>query len=197
LDTDGQGAARARAVGLMLYALRGTPFIYQGEELGLPDAIIPPERVVDVDGRDPQRAPIPWQPPSTAGPGAGFTTGTPWLPLVNDAETLCAQRQADDPRSTLTLFRRLARLREATPALQGGAQRLLDTVPDVLAWTRQDSHDRLLAAVNFTPTTVALPLPADSAAATVVISTDPGRSAHEPVTRVIELGPSEAVLLQL
>ena len=55
----------------MLYALRGTPFIYQGEELGLPDATIPPDRVVDVDGRDPERAPIPWTPDA---PGHGFTT---------------------------------------------------------------------------------------------------------------------------
>jgi alpha-glucosidase len=196
-DTDGQGAARARAVGLMLYALRGTPFIYQGEELGLPDAMIPPEQIVDVDGRDPQRAPIPWRPPSIAGPGAGFTTGTPWLPLVSDAETLCAQRQAENPRSPLALFRRLARLRAARPALQGGAQRLLNTGPDILAWTREDPHDRLLAAVNFASRTVALPLPADSPAATVVLSTDPDRPEHKPVTGVIELGPSEAVLLRL
>src|SRR3954449_7239593 len=82
-DQDGQGQARARAVLLMLYALRGTPFVYQGEELGLPDAEIPPDRVVDVDGRDPERAPIPWRPPSEAGPGAGFTAADaePWLPL--------------------------------------------------------------------------------------------------------------------
>ena len=58
-DTDGQGPARARAVALMLYALRGTPFVFQGEELGLPDAEIPPDRIVDVDGRDPERAPDP------------------------------------------------------------------------------------------------------------------------------------------
>ena len=88
----GQGAARARALLLMLYALRGTPFIYQGEELGLPDAVIPPERVVDVDGRDPERAPIPWRPPSEAGPGAGFTDGEPWLPLVDGRRV--AERRA-------------------------------------------------------------------------------------------------------
>ena len=75
---DGLGEARARAVALMLYALRGTPFIYQGEELALPHAEIPPERVVDVDGRDPVRSPMPWRP----GPGGGFTDGEPWLPLV-------------------------------------------------------------------------------------------------------------------
>src|SRR4051812_21211414 len=69
-DHDGLGRRRARAILVMLYALRGTPFIYQGEELGLPDALIPPERVVDVDGRDPERAPIPWTPDA---PGHGFT----------------------------------------------------------------------------------------------------------------------------
>ena len=67
--TTGLGAARARAVLLMIYALRGTPFVYQGEELGLPDATIPQDRVVDVDGRDPERAPMPWLRPSEAGPG--------------------------------------------------------------------------------------------------------------------------------
>ena len=68
----------------MLYALRGTPFVYQGEELGLPDAEIPPDRVVDVDGRDPERAPIPWTPTA---PGHGFTTpARPWLPFIADAD---------------------------------------------------------------------------------------------------------------
>src|SRR5439155_538594 len=57
-DDEGLGQARARAILVMLYALRGTPFIYAGEELGLPDGEIPPDRVVDVDGRDPERAPI-------------------------------------------------------------------------------------------------------------------------------------------
>jgi alpha-glucosidase len=180
----------------MLYALRGTPFIYQGEELGLPDARIPPERVVDVDGRDPQRAPIPWEPPSVAGPSAGFTTGTPWLPLIEDAETLCARRQAGNPRSTLTLFRRLSRLRATTPALQGGTQRLLDAGPDILAWIREDPQDRLLAAINFTATAVTLPLPDGVLPVTLVLSTDANRAEDEPVARGIKLGPSEAVLLK-
>jgi alpha-glucosidase len=197
-DTEGQGPARARAVGLMLYALRGTPFIYQGEELGLPDAVIPSERVVDVDGRDPQRAPIPWRPPSLAGPGAGFTTGTPWLPLITDAETLCAQRQAEDPRSTLSLFRRLAKLRANTPALQGGDQRLLEVGPDILAWTREDATSRLLAAINFAARPVPLSLPATSASRpTLVLSTDPDRRTQELDRGSVTLAPSEAVLIRM
>jgi alpha-glucosidase len=193
-DEDGRGADRARAIALMLYALRGTPFVYQGEELGLPDAEIPPERVVDVDGRDPERAPIPWQPPSVAGPGAGFTTGEPWLPLVADAERLCAERQAADPSSTLALFRRLAALRAATPALQTGTQRMLDTGDGVLAWQREDTDDRLLVAVNFATEATALALPSE---ATVMLSTDPDRTEGAVQPAALELSPGEGVLLRL
>ena len=194
----GQGAARARATLLMLYALRGTPFVYQGEELGLPDAEIPPDRVVDVDGRDPERAPIPWRPPSAAGPGAGFTTGEPWLPLVADAETLNVETQAADPRSTLALTRRLAALRRATPALQTGAQVVLDGGDDLLAWVREEDGDRLLAVVNF----AAAPVPVDvgaglPAAATVLLSTDPDREDGAVDVGGLVLAAGEGVLLRL
>ncbi len=58
---------------------------------------------------DPERAPIPWRPPSLAGPGAAFTTGKLWLPLVADAARLNVESQATDPRSTLWLVRRLVK----------------------------------------------------------------------------------------
>jgi alpha-glucosidase len=187
-DEGGHGAARARACLLILYALRGTPFVYQGEELGLPDAEIPPERVVDVDGRDPERAPVPWRPPSAAGPGAGFTAGEPWLPLVAEAEELNAETQAADPRSTLALARRLAALRRATPALVVGAQRAVDAGPDVLAWVREEGSERLLCAVNFATGPVAVDAPG-----TLVLSTDPDRTGGE----VRELAGGEAVIVAL
>jgi alpha-glucosidase len=191
-NTDGQGAARARAVALILYALRGTPFVYQGEELGLPDATIPPDRVVDVDGRDPERAPLPWRPPSKVGPGAGFTTGEPWLPLVADAEHLCVERQAADPRSTLALVRRLAELRATMPVLQGGTQTTLDAGADVLAWRRDDGDVRVMAAVNFAATPVSVDLgPAD-----VLVSTDPNRPLGPAGAGPLVLGSSEAVLVR-
>ena len=118
----GSGQRRARVAAMMICALRGTPFLYYGQELGLPDAEIPPERVVDVDGRDPERAPMPWRPPSRAGPGAGFTTGEPWLPVVADAEGLCVEAQEKDPASTLAFVRSLLRLRAREPTLQSGTQ---------------------------------------------------------------------------
>jgi alpha-glucosidase len=183
-DHDGLGQQRARAILVMLYALRGTPFIYQGEELGLPDAPIPPERVVDVDGRDPERAPLPW---TADAPGYGFTTGEAWLPFVTEAPTLNAQAQSNDPRSTLSLARKIARLRVDSATLQTGQQRPFDAGPGVLAWTRELEGETLLAAVNFTGDE--RPLDAEG---TLVLSSDPDREAASA-----SLGPSEALLLRL
>jgi alpha-glucosidase len=155
-DVDGRGPARARAAAVLLHTLRGTPFVYQGEELGLPDSEIPPGRVVDVDGRDPCRTPLPWEPPSAAGPGAGFTTGTPWLPVGAAAEELAIARQDGDPSSPLELVRRLGRLRASSPALQVGSQEQVDAGPGVLAWMRTHEDERYLVAINFTATEVPL-----------------------------------------
>ena len=185
-DHDGLGAARARAILVMIYALRGTPFVYQGEELGLPDAEIPPERVVDVDGRDPERAPIPWTPEA---PGFGFSTGEPWLPFVAEAATLNAQTQAEDPRSTLALTRAIARLRAGSEALLTGEQKPYDAGDGVLAWTREGGGERLLVAVNFTAEKQPL-----AAHGELVVSSDPDR---EGASAPLELGPSEALLLRL
>ena len=143
--TTASARERQRAILVMLYALRGTPFIYQGEELGLPDATIPPERVVDVDGRDPERAPIPWTPRRT---GHGFTTGEPWLPFVDDG----GRAQRRDPGSTTrtrrcNLTRALAACATETPALVTGTQTPSTPAAGVLACTRGDD---LLVAVNFT-----------------------------------------------
>jgi alpha-glucosidase len=176
------GAERARAALLMLYALRGTPFVYQGEELGLPDALVPPERVVDVDGRDPERAPLPW---TGSPPGYGFTRGEAWLPFVADAERLCAARQAQDPDSTLAFTRRLAALRAQEPALQTGDQRMLEAGDGVLAWTRGDD---LVAAINFGSAPAALP-----ASGTLLLSTDLSRSDLASG----ELAPGEGMIARL
>ncbi len=186
------GAARARVAAMLLVTLRGTPFLYQGDELGLRDVPVAPEAVVDVDGRDPERAPIPWLAPSLAGPGAGFTTGTPWLPITPDAERLNAATQAADPASMLSLYRALLGLRRTEAALRSGAQRWLHAGPDVLAYERGEG---LVVALNF----ASAPRPARLApgAAEVVLSTDPARS---PATAVdlggLTLGPDEGVVLR-
>jgi alpha-glucosidase len=189
------GMARARAVLMMLYALRGTPFVYQGEELGLPDSEIPPDRVVDLDGRDPRRTPMPWRPPSEAGAGAGFTRGDPWLPVGAAAESLAASRQDGDPASTLALARRLAWLRRATPALRSGGQRTLHVGnDDVLAWIRSEGDARLLVAINFAVEECAVPLPAG---ARLLISSVAGRGEAPIGTEALGLAPNEGVIVAL
>jgi alpha-glucosidase len=193
----GNGPRRARTAALLICTLRGTPFLYQGQELGLPDAEIPADRVVDVDGRDPERAPIPWRRPSIAGPGAGFSTAEPWLPVVADAERLCVEAQQQDPASTFALVRRLLRLRSAERTLQYGTQRALDAAPEVFCFERQ-LDQRFLIALNFTSRSVPLGLREDAGDAAILeLSTDPGRAHGHVDPRVLVLRPDEGVLLRL
>jgi alpha-glucosidase len=97
----GGSEQRARAAAVLLLTLRGTPIVYQGEELGLEDAAVPAERVVDPGGRDGCRAPIPW----TAAAPHGWSD--PWLPLPPDAAERSVEAQCGDPASVLALYRRL------------------------------------------------------------------------------------------
>jgi alpha-glucosidase len=186
-DHDGRGHLRARVAAMLLLTLRGTAFLYQGEELGLRDADVPPALRVDVDGRDPQRAPMPWAPPSLAGPGCGFTTGRPWLPLPPDTEHANVATQARDPDSTFSLYRALIRLRRRSGALLHGRQTMVDAGPGVLAYRRETDRERLLVALNFTSDE--LPLPA-AAGGRVVLST--GATGDAGV-----LGPDEGVVVAL
>jgi len=198
----GSGGRRTRVATMLVVTLKGTPFIFQGEELGLPDAEVPPDRVVDVDGRDPERAPIPWRRPSSAGPGAGFTTGEPWLPIVAGAERLCVEAQRDDPDSTLSFARRLLALRADRPALQGGSQRPLDAATDVFSFLREAGGrgERLLVALNFSSrrvrARVTLPEGLETRG-TLVLSTHAAREPGPIDLRTLTLDPDEGVIVLL
>jgi alpha-glucosidase len=111
------GRRRARAATAMLLALPGTTYLYQGEELGLPEATVRPAARQDpiwrrsggrVIGRDGCRTPIPW---TLERPGLGFSTGQPWLPFGRGAAALAVEVQEADPQSTLTFYRRALSLR--------------------------------------------------------------------------------------
>ena len=125
------GEAQARVAAMLLLTLRGTPTLYYGDELGLGHVDIPPARVQDPRelrepglglGRDPVRTPMPWD----ATPNAGFTTGTPWLPLNADWAERNVARLAQAPGSMLALHRSLLALRRAHPALSVGDIVLLE-----------------------------------------------------------------------
>jgi alpha-glucosidase len=110
--------ARARAAAVLLLTLRGTPFLYAGEELGLEDAGIPPGRRLDPGGRDGCRAPIPWDDSPAHGWAGGPEAWLPWPPDADAGRTIATER--DRPDSVLHLYRRLLALRRHSEALRHG-----------------------------------------------------------------------------
>jgi alpha-glucosidase len=149
----GGSEARARAALVMLLTLRGTPFLFAGEELGLEDAEVPPERVVDPGGRDGCRAPIPW----TTAADHGWPA-EPWLPWPPEPGARSVEAQRADPASMLHLARAVLALRRESAALHRGELELLDDAPDgVLAYERSAGDDRRRVWVNFAGAATALP----------------------------------------
>jgi len=126
------GAGQARVAAMLLLTLRGTPTLYYGDELGMVDVEVPPSRVVDPDGRDPERSPM----LCTDAPGRGFCSdeAEPWLPFGDPALNVAAQEA--DPRSMLGLHRRLLALRRSSDDPAAGSYSTLVAGPDVLAYRR-------------------------------------------------------------
>jgi alpha-glucosidase len=148
------GREQAPIAAMLLLTLRGTPTIYQGEELGLTDVPIPPERVQDPWeknvpglglGRDPVRTPIPWD----GSANAGFTTGEPWLPIGTANASAHVAGQTGDPASMLSLYRSLLDLRRSEPALSVGTYVAVAASDGILAYERRHADRRLLIALNF------------------------------------------------
>ncbi len=177
--------ARARAAAVLLLSLRGTPFVYAGEELGLEDAEIPADRVVDPGGRDGCRAPIPWE----AGAGHGWGEAEPWLPWPPDPERRNAEVLRDDEGSILHLYRRLLAHRRRSPALQAGDLSPVDAPDGVLAYRRRLGDDEQMVAVNFTREPVAFGV---DGAWLVQVASD-GAGEGEPYAGT--LAPEQAVIL--
>ncbi len=162
--------ARARSAAVLLLTLRGTPFIYQGDELGLTDADIPEDRRVDPGGRDGCRAPIPWD----ASPDHGWPTRPgcrTWLPLPPDADVRNRETEAADPGSILHLYRRTIALRRGTPALTRGSFELCEVPDGVLGFRRQYDGDAVVVLVNFADEAVDVGLPG-LVGATVALASD-------------------------
>ena len=159
-----RGARRARAAALLTLALPGSMYVYQGDELGLPEAWELPLDVLQdpiwhdsdhtVKGRDGCRVPIPWE---STGPSLGFGEGGAWLPQPPTFAGLAASVQETDPNSTLLLYRRALELRRerlrSGPDLDGVVV-WLDLGADVLAFERSDG---LRCVANMGDESVTLP----------------------------------------
>ena len=191
------GRDQARVAAMLLLTLRGTPTIYQGEEIGMLDVPIPPELVQDPWernvsglglGRDPVRTPIPW----TGAASGGFTAGRPWLPLGPDHATVNVAAQVGDRQSMLTLYRALLRLRRAEPALCLGSYRLVAATDRVLAFERRLSGSGLLIGLNMSGEPAELSVPTGA----MLLSTHLDK-AEEPVQAVVPLRPNEGCIVRL
>ena len=195
------GQAQARLAAMLLLTLRGTPTLYYGDELGLENTPIPPERIVDPQGknlgahrsRDVARTPMQWD----ASAQAGFSTVEPWLPLPADYQKRNAAVQAQDPTSMLTLYRKLLSLRKASPALNVGDYRSLDAGPDVYAYLRTEGDETKLVLLNFSDQAVRLHLPVEASGTRgmVLLSTHLDRQEAAAVDG-LELRPYEGLVLE-
>jgi alpha-glucosidase len=162
-----------------LLTLRGTPTLYYGDELGMRDVPIAPELVRDPWeknvpglglGRDPERTPMQWTP----GPNAGFGTGTPWLPIAADADTVNVQSERADPASLLSFQRAVLSLRKREEALSIGSFTLLQGAPNLLCFQREHEGKSFVIVLNFSSEERVLS-PFQFSVSRLVLSTIPAR----------------------
>ena len=161
------------------------------------DVPVPPEMVQDPPGktlgfgRDPQRTPMQWDGSSNA----GFTTGTPWLPIGDNRGTVNVEAERDDPSSMLNLYRALIDLRQSQPALMVGSYQGLPAEGDVIAFTREAGEDRFLVAVNLATREAVFPL-RKGMSGEVALSTHLDREG-EATGDAVELRPDEGVVVRV
>ena len=186
----------AKMLATMLHGMQGTPFIYQGEELGMTNIRLELEQYQDLEslnlfrdrtaqgydpedvmrsirarGRDNARTPMQW----TAGENAGFTTGTPWLPVNENHRFLNAEAELADPDSVFHYYRRLIALRKRYDVFRDGRFTLLcPEDPQVFAYTRDTDAAHLLVVCNFSGAEAAFSLPEAFRHAETLIANYPG-----------------------
>jgi alpha-glucosidase len=186
------GWQQAGPAALMLLTLRGTPILYYGDEIGMHDVEIPPDRQVDPQGRligrnrDPVRTPMQWD----AGPNAGFSAAEPWLPVPEDHQTTNVNVQTGR-RSLLEFHRKMLALRRREPALARGTLVGLSASDDVLAYVREAEGTRMQIVLNLGPVQRAFDL---QGTGSILLSTYMDR--EETAEGVLKLRPNEGVLVR-
>jgi alpha-glucosidase len=204
--TEEETDRRMKTAAAFLLTLRGTPFIYYGEEIGMRQSVIARKDLRDplgiktwplrFLGRDGERTPMQW----SADANAGFSDGAPWLPLHPDNSARNVASQEEDPNSLLAWYRALIALRRSSPALRSGAIRFIDDDhADLIAYERAAEGDRVLVALNLSGRT--LRFAPESAIARLFVGARvllgsrlrPETPAADP-SAGLELGPSEVLI---
>jgi alpha-glucosidase len=191
------GCEQARVAAMLLLTLRGTPTIYQGEEIGMTDVAISPQQVVDPWeknvpglglGRDPARTPLPWD----ASPKGGFTSGEPWLPLGPEHDRVNVASEARDPQSMLSLYRALLALRRREEALVSGQWEPVAAGEQVLLYERRRGSRAVGVALNMTAKASEASI---AGPATVLLSTHLDRTGRESSPK-LRLRPHEGLIFE-
>ncbi|MBD8529758.1 MULTISPECIES: alpha-glucosidase family protein [unclassified Massilia] len=187
----GEAAPRSFAsmVLAMQLSLKGTPCLYQGDELALPEADVPFELLQDpygitfwpeFKGRDGCRTPMPW---TDASPNAGFTDGQPWLPVAAPHLAAAASVQERDPQSALNAARRIIHWRQNLPQLTRGDISFFDAPEPVLALRRTlEGEATVLAAFNLSDVPVTIEWPETAGAQDLAGHGLPGEASNGQVT---------------
>lgn len=156
---------RARLAACMMLTLRGTPFLYYGEEIGMKRQKVPFNKIQDPvgkrywpfhPGRDPERIPMPWDGTETT----GFTTGKPWLPLYEDAQTGNVEAQTLDPNSLFYTYQKLLQIRKERKSLRKGKLKIhLSADKQVLYYRRREGKEETYIFLNFSTKPVSVSYP--------------------------------------
>lgn len=187
--------AAQRLYTTMLMCLRGSVCLYQGEELGLPEADVPFESLQDpygiefwpeFKGRDGCRTPMTWEKSNQNG---GFSQSTPWLPVSSDHLNMSVAAQEDQPDSLLQHYRKAIALRQSHTALRIGSHGTPTANGSVLSFTRTHGDKTIFCAFNVSDATASVTLPAGSWQS---IGTDLGSAA--PTENTLTLAPWQPLI---
>ena len=192
------GEKQARLGAVLLLTLRGTPTIYYGDEIGMKDVKIPPERIRDPKeftmpgySRDPQRTPMQWNSKAFA----GFSITEPWLPIADDYESHNVETEQQDPDSMLSLHKRLIELRQQEPALQVGEFLPVGLENNLMLYKRKFGEDEFLIAINFGEETASF-RPDIELSGKIVAATLSSLEGKE-IRKQFELTGEEAIVIKL
>ncbi|ABZ95739.1 Glycosidase [Leptospira biflexa serovar Patoc strain 'Patoc 1 (Ames)'] len=195
---------RARLAACMMLTLRGTPFLYYGEEIGMKRQKVPFNKIQDPvgkrywpfhPGRDPERIPMPWDGSETT----GFTTGKPWLPLYTEANTINVDAQKQNPDSLFYTYKKLLQIRKDRKSLRKGKLKiLLSADKQALYYRRRDGKEETYIFLNFSSKPVSVSYPRKWSLNEILFSSK-NRDASFELDKELDTGdlvllPNEAVI---
>jgi alpha-glucosidase len=196
------GETNARLAAMLLLTLRGTSFIYYGDELGMQDVEINEDQVQDVRGvnvaghsRDPVRTPMQWD----ASDYAGFSDVETWLPVADDYANRNVESATQNPHSILNLYRQLIQIRKKNRALAVGSYRLLSSDhQSCWVYVRETDENSVLIALNFSAEAQTLRLP-EFETGRIALSTLSDRADRNETVdlRALNLRPYEGSIIEL